>query len=74
MSIKSGKDKVWLCGGPMHGYTVKLSPNGQDYRGYRTTSTFVFSVKGEIGNYIGGRWKPYDSPDVLNSNIVLSEN
>jgi hypothetical protein len=68
MSRKSGKEKFMLYGGPFDRQTVKLSSSAGN-----SHATLMFAVKGQIGQYINCRWKPFDSPAVLNPNIVLGE-
>jgi hypothetical protein len=72
-SAKSSKQKVVLYGGPYNGSTVKLSASVHSSRWIAATGTFVFKVKDQVGQYVGGRWKPFDNPDILNPNIVLGE-
>ncbi len=73
MSRKSGKEKVVLFGGPFDRRTVKLSVSTDYGRWIGASATLMFAVGEEIGQYVNGRWKPYDNPAVLNPNIVLGE-
>jgi hypothetical protein len=71
MCRKSGKQKVVLFGGPFDRQTVKLSVSYGKWLG--ASATLMFAVGDEVGQYINGRWNPYDNPAVLNPNIVLGE-
>jgi hypothetical protein len=73
MSRKSGKEKFMLYGGPFDRQTVKLSASLSRAQFIGVTATLMFAVKDQIGQYINGRWKPYENPAVLNPNIVLGE-
>jgi hypothetical protein len=74
MSKKSGKVKVPLYTGPFRGHSVKLSRSKAVNEICGVTSTLMFAVGEDIGQYVDGRWKPYDNPAVLNNNIVLGDN
>jgi hypothetical protein len=71
---KNGREKVMLYGGPFDRETVKLSASLSRAQFIGVTATLMFAVKDQIGQYINGRWKPYENPAVLNSNIILGEN
>jgi hypothetical protein len=75
---KSSRQKVILYGGPYHGQTVKLSESmstkkdEQSWSGY--TASITFTVLGESGRYVNGRWKQYEDPSLIPENIVLGDN
>lgn len=75
-SKDSAREKIRLYGGPYHGCTVKLSRSASEgrYHFNGKRSTFTFRVRGEIGRYVDGQWKPFENPEIVNPNVVLGEN
>lgn len=74
MSKNSAKEKVTLMGGPFHGGQVYLSRTGGNPKvlvSVGEVSTFMFSVRGVVGQYIAGKWFEFDTNFEINDNVIL---